>query len=63
MLMTFFAPRLVSKKPRSISRLTKIFIIIAHEVLDGLLLRIGIEINDRPLANALDMALCPVLKK
>ena len=51
-------PMLVSRK-WSISRVTKIFVILAHEVLDGLLLRIGIEINDGPLANALNMALLP----
>ena len=36
---------------------------LAHEVLDSLLLRIGIEINKGPLATVLNMALFPILKK
>ena len=57
------APRLVSMKPSSIPRVVKILAILAREVLDGLLLRIGIQINDGPLDNVLNMALCPVLKQ
>ena len=53
MLMTLWATMLISRKPSPISRVTKIFVILAHEVLDGLLLRIGIEINDGPLVNVL----------
>ena len=41
----------------------KISVIIANEVLDVLLLRIGVEINDGPLANVLNMALFPVLEQ
>ena len=41
----------------------KIFVVLAHEVLEGLLIRMRIEINDGPLAKALNMALLPVLKK
>ena len=38
-------------------------VIPAHEVHDGLLLGIGIEINDGPLANFLNMTLFSVSKK
>ena len=41
----------------------KLFAMLAQEFLDGLLLRIGIEINDGPLVNVLNMALFLVLKK
>ena len=58
MLMTLLAPGLVSKKPSSISGVTKILVIlVAHEVTNVLLLHIGIEIIDSPLANALNTAL------
>ena len=40
----------------------KLFAMLAQEFLDGLLLRIGIEINDGPLVNVLNMALFPVLE-
>ena len=36
---------------------------LAHEVLDSLLLRNGIEINKGPLANVPNMALFPILKE
>ena len=39
------------------------FVIFAHEDLDGMLLRAGIEINDGSLTNVLNMALFSVLKK
>ena len=63
MLMTLWATRLVSRKPPSISRVTKIFVILAHEDLDGLLLRIDIEINNGPLANVLNTARFHVKKE
>ena len=41
----------------------KISVILAHDVLDALLLRIGIEINNGPLANFLNMTFFPVFEK
>ena len=41
---------------------TKISVILAEEVLDALLLRISVEINDGPLAIVLNMAQFPVLE-
>ena len=63
MLMALWAKRLVSMKPSSISTVTKISVLLAHEVLDGLLLPISTEINDGPFANDLNMVLFPALKK
>ena len=52
MLLTLWVTRLVSRKPPSISRVTKKkIVILAHQVLDGLFPRINIKINNGPLAN------------
>ena len=54
MLMTLLAPGLVSKKPSSISGVTKYpYLILAHKALNVLLLHIGIEIINGTLASGL----------
>ena len=57
MLKTIWASGLVSRKLSSISRVTKNIRNTCYEVLEILLLRIGVEINDVPLANVFDMVL------
>ena len=63
MMMALWATMLLSRKLKSISRMTKIFVMLALEVSDDLMLRTGNGLSGDPLANVLNMVLFSVSKK
>ena len=54
---------LLSRRLKSISRMTKIFVMLALEVFDLLMLRTGTELSGDPPSNVLNMVLFSASKR
>ena len=63
MMLALRATMLPSRKLKSVSRMTKIFVMLPLEVSDDLMLRTGNGLSGDPLANVLNMVLFSVSKK